>query len=72
MTNNTQLQQVSDHLKQFKTITAIEALERYGCFRLSAVILKLRDAGYDIVTLYERNSKRTGTHARYEYRGVGR
>ena len=68
--NNTQLQQVLDHLKQFKTITAIEALERYGCFRLSAVILKLRDAGYDIVTLRERNSQRTGTHARYEYRGV--
>ena len=72
MTRNTQLQQILDHLKQSKTITPIEALERYGCFRLSAVILKLRDAGYDIVTHRERNSKRTGTYARYEYKGVGR
>lgn len=72
MTNTPQLQQVLEHLKQFKTITPIEALDRYGCFRLSAVILKLRDLGYDIVTHRERNSKRTGTHARYEYRGVER
>lgn len=70
--NNTQLQQVLDHLKQFKTITPIEALDKYGCFRLSAVILKLRDAGYDIVTHRERNNKCTGTYARYEYRGLQR
>ena len=70
--NNTQFQQVLNHLKQSKTITPIEALERYGCFRLSAVILKLRDAGHDIVTHRERNSKRTGTYARYEYREVQR
>ena len=70
MTNNTQLQQVLDHLKQFNTITPIEALDKYGCFRLSAVILKLRDAGYDIVTHRERNNKCTGTYARYEYRGL--
>ncbi|WP_441373422.1 helix-turn-helix domain-containing protein [Acinetobacter lwoffii] len=68
--NNTQLQQVLDHLKQFNTITPIEALDKYGCFRLSAVILKLRDAGYDIVTHRERNNKCTGTYARYEYRGL--
>ncbi|WP_218208615.1 helix-turn-helix domain-containing protein [Acinetobacter sp. F9] len=70
--NNTQLRQVLDHLKQFKTITPIEALDKYGCFRLSAVILKLRDAGYDIVTHRERNNKCTGTYARYEYRGLQR
>lgn len=70
--NNTQLQQVLYHLKQFKTITPIEALDKYGCFRLSAVILKLRDAGYDIVTHRERNNKCTGTYARYEYRGLQR
>ncbi|MEK5756579.1 helix-turn-helix domain-containing protein [Acinetobacter variabilis] len=64
--NNTQLQHILNHLKQFKTITPIEALEHYGCFRLSAVILKLRDAGYDIVTHRERNSSGIGTHARYE------
>ena len=68
--NNTQLKQVLAHLKQGKTISQAEAIDLFGCYRLSAVILKLRDAGYDIVTHRERNSKRTGTYARYEYRGV--
>jgi hypothetical protein len=68
--NSTQLQQVLDHLKQGETISQAEAIDLFGCHRLSAVILKLRDAGYDIVTHRERNSKRTGTYARYEYRGV--
>ena len=70
--NSTQLQQVLDHLKQGETISQAEAIDLFGCYRLSAVILKLRDAGYDIVTHRERNSKRTGTYARYEYKGVGR
>lgn len=65
MANNTQLQQVLDYLKQFKTITALEALELCGCLRLSPIIQRLRKEGYDIVTHRERNSKRTGTHARY-------
>ena len=72
MTNNTQFQQVLDHLKQFKTITPFEALELCGCLRLSPIIQRLRNTGYDIVTHRERNNKRTGTHARYEYRGVER
>ena len=70
--NNTQFQQVLDHLKQFKTITPFEALELCGCLRLSPIIQRLRNMGYDIVTHRERNTKRTGAHARYEYRGVER
>ncbi len=64
--NNTQLEQILEHLKQGKSITPIEALDLYGCFRLSAVILKLRKQGYDIVTHHERNHSGIGTHARYE------
>ena len=64
--NNTQEQQILDHLKQGKTITPIEALEQHGCFRLSAVILKLRKSGYEIVTHHERNNSGIGSHARYE------
>ena len=68
--NNTQLEQILEHLKQGKSITPIEALEQYGCFRLSAVILKLRKQGYDIVTHNERNKSGIGTHARYELKQV--
>lgn len=64
--NNTQSEQILEHLEQGKSITPIEALELYGCFRLSAIILKLRQQGCDIVTHHERNSSGTGTHARYE------
>ena len=31
-------------------ITAIEALNRYGCFRLAARVKDLRNSGHDIVT----------------------
>ena len=68
--NNTQLKQVLAHLKQGKTISQAEAIDLFNCYRLSAIIQRLRNAGYDIVTHRERNSKRTGTYARYEYRGV--
>lgn len=70
--NDTQLQQVLNHLKQFKTITQLEAINLFNCFRLSAIILRLRNVGYDIVTHREPNNTSTGTHARYEYRGVER
>lgn len=70
MTTNTQLEQVLDHLKQFKTITQLEAINHFNCLRLSDVILRLRNMGHDIVTHRERNNKCTGTYARYEYRGV--
>lgn len=64
--NNTQLEQILEHLKQGKSITPIEALDLYGCFRLSAVILKLRKQGHDIVTHHEPNQNCKGRHARYE------
>jgi hypothetical protein len=41
---------VLDHLQNFPSITPLEALQRYGCFRLAARIYELRDAGHSIVT----------------------
>lgn len=70
MTSNTQLQQVLAHLKQCRTITQLEAINRFNCIRLSPIILRLRKEGYDIVTHREPNNTSTGTHARYEYRGT--
>ena len=64
--NNTQEQQILNHLKQGKSITPIEALELCGRFRLSAAIYRLKIKGYDIVTHHERNTNNAGTHARYE------
>lgn len=46
------MSQTSDILAHMKRepITAIEALSRYGCFRLAARIKDLREEGYEIET----------------------
>lgn len=41
---------ILEHLKEGKSITAIEALNLFGCFRLSARIHNLRDIGCNIET----------------------
>ena len=46
----TQTQSILLHLKRERGITPLEALRRYGCFRLAARIAELRAAGHDILT----------------------
>jgi|11_taG_2_1085331.scaffolds.fasta_scaffold03773_16 hypothetical protein len=46
----TQNEQILNHLKNGKSITPLEALQEYGCFRLSARIYNLRLDGYNIIT----------------------
>ena len=64
--NHTQIHQVLDHLKQGRTLTQADAIERFNCYRLSSIIHILRNQGFDIATYNERNTRRKGTHARYE------
>ena len=52
----THQQQVLEHLKDGKTITQADAIHLFNCYRLSAVILQLRQLGYDIVTHKVRNT----------------
>ena len=67
----TQDQTVLNHLKNGKTITPMDAVKYYDIYRLSANIERLRRQGHDIVTHHEKNSRTTGSHARYELREVG-
>ena len=62
--------QVLDHLKQGKTISQAEAIHYFNCYRLSAVIDRLRKQGFDIATLNERNICGKGIHARYKLKEV--
>ena len=62
----TQKAQILDHLKQGKTITPMEALQEYGCFRLAAAIYDLRGEGYKIDT--ESVNWGNKTFARYQMR----
>ena len=47
---NSQTNQILAHLKNKNGITAFEALDRFGCFRLAARIKDLREAGNNIET----------------------
>lgn len=49
MTTDTQCKQIAAHLEGGNTITALEALNLFGCFRLASRIHDLRVAGYNII-----------------------
>jgi len=55
---------VLGYLQKGKSLTPLEALEKFGCFRLAARVHDLRNAGHNIVaSVYETSS---GKHvARY-------
>tara|TARA_R110002124_G_scaffold187071_2_gene354500 strand:+ start:221 stop:421 length:201 start_codon:yes stop_codon:yes gene_type:complete len=55
------------HLKKYKTINPLQALELYGSFRLSARILDLRQDGHNIETT--RKTVKKKTFAEYNYAG---
>jgi hypothetical protein len=42
--------QIKKHLLSGKSITGLQALSKYGCYRLSSVIHRLRKDGYEIAT----------------------
>lgn len=52
----TQNANILAHLKAGKNITAIDALNLFGCFRLSARIYELRNRGYQIETTRKSKS----------------
>lgn len=70
MKRTTQCDRILKHLKTHKRgITQADAIERYGCYRLSGRIHDLREMGYEIVTENETKKNRYGvpcTYARYK------
>lgn len=44
----TQMEQIKQHLEEGKSITPLEALRMFGCFRLSAIIFNLRYKPYEM------------------------
>ena len=45
-----QNKQIADYLNKGKKLTTIDALNKFGCFRLAARIADLRNEGMSIVT----------------------
>lgn len=60
-----QTTQILNHLKLGTSLTPIEALELYGCFRLSARIYDLKDNGWPIRCEVKElpNGKRVGYYS---------
>lgn len=55
--------QIEHYLRQGNSLTPIDALNMFGCFRLSGRILELRQKGLDIVTdMIESNGKRFASY----------
>lgn len=50
MTSKPQTEKILSHLMKGKGITPIDALNRFGCFRLAARIADLRKCGHLIFT----------------------
>jgi len=63
MTRTAQTRLIEEHLREKGSITPLEALEQYGCFRLAARIADLRREGLPILTnIVERNEKRFASY----------
>jgi hypothetical protein len=45
-----QNKQIADYLNKGKKLTPIDALNKFGCFRLAARIADLRNDGMNIIT----------------------
>lgn len=65
-------QKVKEHLLERGSITSWDAINLYGETRVSDVILKLRQKGWDIRTIMVEFTDRygnTGKYANYVYKG---
>lgn len=61
----TQCDKVLRHLRDFGSITPMEALKEFGCMRLGARIHDLKRAGHDITRTLEAGRNRYGEETRY-------
>lgn len=53
------------HMQTHGSITAAEAIERFGCYRLGARIYDLRHKGYKIISIVEQGKNRDGEPVHY-------
>ena len=55
----TQNQQILNYLKTGKSLSPIDALNKFGCFRLSGRIYDLKKEGHDIETAIVTKKKKS-------------
>ena len=62
---NSQVTIILNHLKTGAEINPLEALSKYGVYRLGAVIYILKNEGYNIFTRIEHFTKPSGNRGHY-------
>lgn len=62
---NGQNEMVLSYMKQFGSITPLDAMQDLGCMRLSARIKNLRDAGHPIGRRWRTCTNRFGNTVRF-------
>jgi len=68
-----QMTAIKNHLTKKKHITSMEAINLYGCTRLSAKIFELRQAGWVIDSVPKTGETRYGDTCTYvQYRFVSK
>lgn len=60
-----QCERILRHLRDYRTITPIEALSEYGCMRLGARIFDLKKMGYNIKKTTTKGTNRYGEPTHY-------
>lgn len=60
-----QKKMVLEYIREFGSITSLDAFKDLGITRLSAVIFDLREDGFDIFTDWEQGKNRFGHPTRY-------
>lgn len=63
-----QTQAILDHMKRGESITPMDALRLYGCFRLAARVADLRESGHNIERQLIRKDGKT--YAEYRLGGT--
>jgi hypothetical protein len=64
----TKISKILKHLQTHSQITSWEAISKYQCSRLAAVIFKLKERGHSITT--ERVTENKSNYAIYHFHGT--
>lgn len=65
MAKMTQNSRVLRHLRDYGSITSLEAMSEYGIMRLASRVCELRRQGYDIQSTMETGENRYGEKMSY-------
>lgn len=61
----TQAEMILDYLQNHQSITQVEAVRLFGCYRLSARIYEIRELGFDIRKTTQEAVNRFGDKVRF-------